>query len=106
MEATESAESTEPESVRGLMDSQRVADYLNIPRATIRSWAKRKADGVPGVHAQFPDPLEETLGGTALWDDAQIRTFKETFYAATQSRKKGKNRDATSLLQPVESKNE
>lgn len=99
----ETSEQTEPDSVYGLMDSQRVAAYLLVPRATIRSWAKRKADGVPGVHMQFPDPLPEQLGGTAVWDEKQIRAFKENFYAATQSRKKGKNKSASDALRAVES---
>lgn len=86
------------DSVRGLLDSQRVADYLNVPRGTIRSWTKRKADGISGVHSSFPDPLPEQLGGTVLWDEADIRAFKKVFdeNAKKRSRKTGR---AADLLQ-------
>lgn len=100
-------ENNEPDSldsVRGLLDSQRVAAYLGVPRATIRSWAKRKADGNPGVHMKFPDPLPEQLGGTSLWDEAEIRSFKTAFDAETQARKKGKGKGASDMLHHVESK--
>lgn len=85
-------------SVRGLLDSQRVADYLGIPRGTIRSWTKRKADGIAGVHASFPDPLPEQLGGTALWDENDIRAFKRVFDESAKKRGR-KDDSAADLLQ-------
>lgn len=99
-------EMNETDSVNGLLDSHRVAAYLGIPRATLRSWAKRKADGIAGVHSQFPDPIPEQLGGTVLWKEKDIRAFKEKFDAETQARRKGKNKDASDMLQPVESKHD
>lgn len=86
------------DSVRGLLDSQRVADYLNVPRGTIRSWTKRKADGISGVHSSFPDPLPEQLGGTVLWDEADIRAFKKVFDENAKKRS-GKTGRAADLLQ-------
>ncbi|MCO4263771.1 hypothetical protein NG697_12700 [Pseudarthrobacter sp. MDT3-26] len=91
------------DSVRGLMDSQRVATYLGVPRATIRSWAKRKTDGIAGVHTKFPDPLPEQLGGTTLWDENEIRAFKAVYDAEMQPRKKLPLKDASDVLRAVES---
>lgn len=90
------------ESVRGLLDAQRVAAYLGVPQATIRSWAKRKSDGVPGVHQKFPAPLEQRLGGTALWDEQEILTFKEVFDKEPRMGKR-ERKDASDTLRSVES---
>lgn len=98
-------EPNNPDSVRGLMDSQRVAAYLGVPRGTIRSWAKRKSDGTPGVHSKFPDPLPEQLGGTALWEEDDILKFKKTFDEINTKRPK-KTKRAADLLQSVESKHD
>lgn len=99
----EENETGDLDSVRGLMDSQRVATYLGVPRATIRSWAKRKTDGIAGVHTKFPAPLPEQLGGTTLWDVDAIRAFKIVYDAEMQSRKKSNKKGASDLLQAVES---
>lgn len=72
----ETNEPDEMHSVRGLLDSERVAAFLGVPRGTIRSWEKRKNDNIPGVHMKFPNPIPERLGGTALWDAEDIRAFK------------------------------
>lgn len=101
----EDASKDETNSVRGLLDSERLAAYLGVPRGTIRSWTKRKADGIPGVHAKFPSPLEEQLGGTALWDEQEVRAFKAIIDEETQRRER-KKKDATSTLQPVQSDHE
>lgn len=65
-----------PSAVRGLLDADRVAEYLGVPRGTLRSWEKRKADGKPGLHNKFPAPIPERLGGAALWDQTDILAFK------------------------------
>lgn len=102
----EENETDEYGSVRGLLDSQRVAEILGIERITLRSWIRRKAQGAPGVHMQFPDPLPEQLGGTALWDVEEIRAFKEKFGDSTLARKRTKRKDASDVLRAVQSKHD
>lgn len=100
-------ENSEPDrvnSVRGLLDSDRVATYLGVKRATLRSWENRKRKGEPGLHVSFPDPLEETLGGTALWDDKEIRAFKVVLDGVRKKREEKKG--ATSSLHDVESEHD
>lgn len=96
----ENIEPDETASVRGLLDSERVATYLGVPRNTIRSWEKRKNDGKPGVHAKFPNPLPERLGGTTLWDAEDIKAFKPAFDELQGGgAKKDTPKSATGLLQ-------
>jgi hypothetical protein len=104
----ENNETEEIDSVRGLMDSQRVAVHLGVARGTIRSWASRKSAGSAGVPVKFPDPLPEQLGGTLLWDVETIRAFKKVFDAdrEEESRKKGTKKGASDVLHAVESKHD
>ncbi len=97
---------------RGLLDSDRVAAYLGVPRGTLRSWESRKADGKPGIHSLFPEPLPERLGGASLWEESDIIAFKK---AGEQKRsvaekkrdlKSASSKNATEQVQPVESKHE
>jgi predicted DNA-binding transcriptional regulator AlpA len=86
-------EPDEMDSVRGLLDGERVAAYLGIPRGTIRSWEKRKNDNIPGVHTKFPNPIPERLGGTALWDAKDIRAFKPSLDEARLRKSIKKEKD-------------
>ncbi|KIC68696.1 hypothetical protein [Pseudarthrobacter phenanthrenivorans] len=63
-------------AVRGLMDAERVSEYLRVPRNTIRSWEKRRASGEPGANRDFPAPLADRLSGGALWEEADIVAFR------------------------------
>ncbi len=104
----EAIEKDETDSVRGLLDSDRVAKYLDVKRATLRSWENRKRKREPGLHMSFPDPLNETLGGTALWDDEEIRAFKVVLDEIREARREKRKKpvDASDMLQAVESENE
>lgn len=66
----------QPRSVRGLMDADRVSEYLGIARSTLRSWEHRRASGEPGGPKDFPAPLPDRLGGAALWEESDVVAYR------------------------------
>lgn len=63
-------------ALRGLMDAERVSEYLGIARGTLRSWENRRAAGKPGGPKDFPPPLADRLGGATLWEEADIVSYR------------------------------
>lgn len=82
----------EPRSIRGLVQTRDMADFMGVPEATIRAWRKRHHDweasgrkATASIHAHFPKAVSDELNpdvpflinGGPVYDEAAVVSFRD-----------------------------